>query len=252
MPTLWPAAALTPGMSMPGGTAKPVRRSRSRRPARGASTVRTSALIAAVDGLVDQRVGHAAVAQHVELKPARRRRARRRRPRAAVAVASVETHISVPAPAAARAIPGSPSGWAMRCRATGRDEHRHRDLGAQDGRRGRDVADVDQHARQQLAAGEGGLVVGQRALVAGAAGEVAERARVEALGDERLEVAQADRPAGAAGSALIAAAPGRSRSSSWPAARAARRGPARRRAAASSPRRSRSISSQCPCGAEAP
>ena len=43
-PSLWPTAAVTAGMSMCGGTEKPVRKSRSRRPARGASTVSASAL----------------------------------------------------------------------------------------------------------------------------------------------------------------------------------------------------------------
>ena len=69
-----PTAAATAGAVTSGGTTKPVRKSRSRRPARGASTVSAIASKPALDRLVDQRPGHPAVAEAVELEPARRRR----------------------------------------------------------------------------------------------------------------------------------------------------------------------------------
>ena len=91
-------------------------------------------------------------------------------------------------------MPGSPSGWAMRCRATGATS-----TGIETSVPSTVVAvetalTSTSTRGQQLAAREGGLVVGQRALVARAAGEVAQRAGVEALGDERLEVANGDGP----------------------------------------------------------
>ena len=54
-------------------------------------------------------------------------------------------------------------------------------LGAKDGRLGRDVGDVDQDARPQLAALVRLGVSAQGALVARAAGEVAVHARLELL-----------------------------------------------------------------------
>ena len=83
----------------------------------------------------------------------------------------------VPAAAAARAIPGSPSGCAMRCSAVGATS-----TGVATSVPSTVVAvvtslDVDEHARAQAPARPGGDVLAQRVLVAGAARVVAERAR---------------------------------------------------------------------------
>jgi hypothetical protein len=67
------------------------------------------------------------------------------------------------------------------------------ELGAEDGRLGRDVGDVDQDARAQLPALVGLCVPAQRSLVPGAAGEVAVRARLELLERETLEIRDVDR-----------------------------------------------------------
>ena len=65
-----PIAASRLGTVTSAGTAKPVRRSRSRRPARGASTVSSDRLEARVDRLLEQRPGDPLVAEAVELEPA--------------------------------------------------------------------------------------------------------------------------------------------------------------------------------------
>ena len=65
-----PSAAATLGTPRPSGITKPVRRSRSRLPARGASTVTQDRLEARRDRLLHQRPGHARVAEAVELEPA--------------------------------------------------------------------------------------------------------------------------------------------------------------------------------------
>jgi hypothetical protein len=72
--------------------------------------------------------------------------------------------------------------------------HQERDveLGAENGRLGRDARDVDQDARAQLPALVGLGVPPQGPLVAGAAGEVAVRARLEPLEGEPLEVSDVD------------------------------------------------------------
>src|SRR5580765_763102 len=62
------------------------------------------------------------------------------------------------------------------------------DLRPQDGGRGRHRLNVDEHAGPQLASLEGGEVVTQRDLVAGAAREVGVRVRVEFLLRELLEI----------------------------------------------------------------
>ena len=76
---------------------------------------------------------------------------------------------------------------------------------AEDGRRRAHLADVDEHARAQLPARPGRHVVGQRALVARAAREVAVGALVEALGGERLPVGDVERRHEGVHGAIIAA-----------------------------------------------
>jgi hypothetical protein len=77
------------------------------------------------------------------------------------------------------------------------DQDREGDLGAEDGRRRRDLGDVDEDARPELAPLEGGDVVAERDLVAGAAGVVGERLRVERFLREPLVVPDVDRLQGA-------------------------------------------------------
>jgi hypothetical protein len=81
-------------------------------------------------------------------------------------------------------------------------EHLERDRGHQDGsldlraeHRGsrRDLRDVDQHPGPELPALEGLGVPAQGALVARAAGEVAVRSGLEALGRQPLEIGDVDR-----------------------------------------------------------
>src|SRR5205814_2018495 len=74
-----------------------------------------------------------------------------------------------------------------------RDEHRQGHLGPEDGRRGRDLAHVDEGSRAQLPAREGLDVRPQRPLVARAAREVGVRAWVEPLPGDLLEVCDVDR-----------------------------------------------------------
>jgi hypothetical protein len=73
-----------------------------------------------------------------------------------------------------------------------RDQEGNLDLGAENGGLRRDIRDVDQHARPQLPALVRLGVPPQRALVTGAAGEVAMRARLELLEREALEIGDVD------------------------------------------------------------
>jgi hypothetical protein len=73
------------------------------------------------------------------------------------------------------------------------NEERDVELGAKDGCLRRDVGDVDQNTRAQLPALVGLGVPPQGALVAGAAGEVAVRARFQLLEREPLEIGDVDR-----------------------------------------------------------
>ena len=68
-----------------------------------------------------------------------------------------------------------------------RDPDRHRDLVTEDGRGRGHSRDVRQHPRPQRQASEGLYVLAQRHLVAGSAGEVAERGWIEALLGQTLE-----------------------------------------------------------------
>jgi hypothetical protein len=72
------------------------------------------------------------------------------------------------------------------------DQEGEVELSAENGRPGRDIRDVDQDARAQLPALVGLGIAPQRALVAGTAGEVAVRARVELLEREPLEIRDVD------------------------------------------------------------
>ena len=74
----------------------------------------------------------------------------------------------------------------------GRDEKRHRDGRAEHSRRGRDLRDVDEHARPEAQPLPGREVARQHALVAGAAGIEAEGAGLEPRLRETLEVGDAD------------------------------------------------------------
>jgi hypothetical protein len=73
------------------------------------------------------------------------------------------------------------------------DQERDVEPGAENGRRRRDVRDVDQHARPELPAIVGLGIAPQGPLVAGAAGEVAVRARLELLERKTLEIRDVDR-----------------------------------------------------------
>jgi hypothetical protein len=73
------------------------------------------------------------------------------------------------------------------------DQDRHLQLAAEDRRPGRDVRDVDQDARPELPALVRLGIPPQGSLVAGAAGEVAVRARLELLEREPLEIRDVDR-----------------------------------------------------------
>ena len=186
-PAGWPTAAAKAGTVMSAGTSNPVRRSRSRRPSRGASTVSAIAQEARLVGLVDQRPCDAGIAEHVELEPARgarggrgdlgRRRGRERR----------EHH--------RRPGGGGRAGHAGLAVRVGdalkrhrRDQQRHRQAGAQDGGlRGRG-AHVHERARPQQPAGERLDVVAQRALVTCAPREVAVGPGVQPLAGEPLVV----------------------------------------------------------------
>ena len=101
-----------------------------------------------LERLLDDLVADLAIAEDVDLEPARRA-GRRRGDLGGVAVATVERHMSVPAAAAPRAIATSPSSCAICWNAigatstgidTGRAEH---------GRLGRHRRDVDEHARPE-------------------------------------------------------------------------------------------------------
>ena len=143
---------------------------------------------AGVGRLVDQRAGHAAVAEARRAGTSAARRAPPRRPRPGSRSRASTGTITVPAAAAARAMPGSPSGWAIRWKATGATSS-----GIETGVPSTVVSvvaalDVDQRARSQPPAREGLDVVAQRALVAGAAGEVAVGAGIEPLAREPLVV----------------------------------------------------------------
>ena len=161
-----------------------MRRSRSRRPSNGASTVSTSAREPGLARLRDQLARDALVAEDVELEPAAAP------PIAAtsagVEVASVERHMIVPAAFAARAIADLAVGMRDALERDRRDEQRHRHLVAEHRRRGRARVDVDEHARPELPAPERLDVVAQRQLVARAARVVAVRAGLEPLGREPL------------------------------------------------------------------
>jgi hypothetical protein len=74
-----------------------------------------------------------------------------------------------------------------------RHQERDLELGAEDGHLRRDVRDVDQDPRPQLPGPVGLGVTPQRALVAGAAREVAVGPRLELLEREPLEVGDVDR-----------------------------------------------------------
>jgi hypothetical protein len=74
-----------------------------------------------------------------------------------------------------------------------RHQERDLELGAKDGRLRRDVRDVDQDPRTQLPSLVGLGVPPQGALVAGAAGEVAVRARLELVERQPFEIGDVDR-----------------------------------------------------------
>jgi hypothetical protein len=74
-----------------------------------------------------------------------------------------------------------------------RHQERDLELGAENGRLRRDLRDVDPDTRAQLPALVGLGVPPQGALVAGAAGEVAVRARFQLLEREPLEIGDVDR-----------------------------------------------------------
>ena len=90
-------------------------------------------------------------------------------------------------------MPASPSGWASSWKATGATRIGISSWAAEDGRPGRDLGDVDQHPRPQFPALEGFRVPAQRALVSGAAGEIAVRPRLELLGGQPLEIGDVER-----------------------------------------------------------
>ena len=107
-------------------------------PSRGTSTVSASASKPASSACSISARVTPAVAEYVELEPAAPLRARR--PRSPPGVDGGERrqhHHGAGAPRRRAPSPGSPSGWAMRWNATGRDQQRHRHLRAEHGRRRR-------------------------------------------------------------------------------------------------------------------
>ena len=113
--------------------------------------------------------------------------------------------MTVPAAAAARAIATSPSGSTSRWKATGATSSGIETSAPSTVVARAHLADVDQHPRVQRVAAEGGDVLAQRALVAGAAGEVAVHAGLEPLGGEPLVVGDVDRLGRALTAATICA-----------------------------------------------
>ena len=76
----------------------------------------------------------------------------------------------------------------------GRDDDRQLDLRPEHGRRRRDRGHVAEDARPERPACEGGAVLAQRPLVAGAAGEVGPRAWLDALLGDPLVVRDGEEP----------------------------------------------------------
>ena len=179
-------------MSTSGGIAKPGSKvALAPAGARGVDGQRDR-LEARIDRLVDERPGDPAVAEAVELKPARRPgrlagnlararggEGRQAHDRLGVRRRSGHRHLAVGIDEPLEGDRG--------------DQHRHRDRRPEDRRLGAHVGDVDQHPRTQADAGEGGDVVAQGALVAGPAGEVAVDPGLEALAGEPLVIGDVDR-----------------------------------------------------------
>ena len=105
----------------------------------------------------------------------------------------LDRHITVPASRGGARHPGLAVGVGEELEGDRRHQEGNLQLGAEDGRLGRDVRDVDQDARPQLPALVRLGVAAQGALVAGAAGEVAVRAGLELLERQPLEVGDVDR-----------------------------------------------------------
>ena len=99
----------------------------------------------------------------------------------------------MPAAAAARAVAQLALGVGEPLERGRRDEHGQRELGAENGGRGRDLADVDEHARAQLPRAKAADVGAQRVLVAGAARVVGIRPGLEPLARRLLEVGDVER-----------------------------------------------------------
>ena len=133
-----------------GGIVKPLWTSRSRAPATGVSTVRTSAREPGRPRAADEVEAGVAVVPQVELEPSVGVRARRRRrPRATSSRAS-RARTGCPCRPATRATAGSPSACISRVKPVGREDQRHRRRPAEDRRRGVDLRHVLEHAWDEL------------------------------------------------------------------------------------------------------
>jgi hypothetical protein len=148
--------------------------------------------VARLGSLVDERVRDTAVAEHVELEPAWRARCRRgdlsRRGRGN----RREAH-DRPGRRGRTCGPQLSIRMSHPVKGRGRDEHRHRDLSAEHGRRRRRALHVDEDTRSQPVSAPGFDVLPQRPLVAGAAGEVPECAFLEDALGEPLVVGDGER-----------------------------------------------------------
>ncbi len=114
----WMAPSSSVSSPIFGGSSKPRRTSRSRRPSTAVSTVSTSASNPAAAARVDHLLAQAAVAPHVDLEPLAAVADRRRPPRSTGCRASTACTAARPAPRRGRR-PARPRGSAMRVKPVG-------------------------------------------------------------------------------------------------------------------------------------
>ena len=137
-------------------------------------------LVAGLGRLLDHGAGDPAIAEEVDLHPALPARCRLGDLCRAGAGQAGQAHHGPRVGRGARH-PGLAVGVGEELEGDRRHQEGKLQLGAEDGRHGRDVRDVDQDARPQFPALVGLGISPQGALVARAAGEVAVHARLELL-----------------------------------------------------------------------
>ena len=161
----WPAAVAKLGTVTSAGITKPVRRSRSRRPSRGTSTVSAIASKPASSACSIRARVTPAVAEYVELEPAAPRR-RGRRDLGRRGGGQRGQHHHRPGRRGGARHPRLAVGVSHALERHRRHQQRHRHLRAEHRRRRRGAAHVHQRARAQLPAAVRRDVVVERALVA--------------------------------------------------------------------------------------